>query len=186
MPEEDPNFVFKLPDSPWTYTNGSLNPSLHPKASSKTITTSTTRRRKQKRDPAVSNVPPYHPDYGKPQQPSPESDTSWDDTSEEEEDEDDNSKSRAKNVDDGYDYSITSSGLRQRRGSEGYEVRPIDREALLEQHVAETTAEPGRYHWYVPTREGAETSSEEEEGEDEDEDVSVVAGVKGELAALRT
>lgn len=37
-----------------------------------------------------------------------------------------------------------------RRGSEGYEVRPIDREELLRRYIEEQAQEEGRYHRYVP------------------------------------
>ena len=188
MPEEDPNYVFKLPDSPWTYANGTLNPALHAgrSASSSTTTasapTSARRRRngKANQDPSVSNVPPYHPDYGKPVEPDSGSDTSGDSASDEDVGDDVPGLGQ---VDDGYEYSQTSSGLLQRRGSEGYEVRPIDRQALLLQHVQETTSEPGRYNWYVPTREDLESSSEEEDLDLDDDERPL--GVNGEANTAR-
>ncbi|THH27665.1 hypothetical protein EUX98_g6523 [Antrodiella citrinella] len=160
MPETDPNYVLQIPDSPWTYNNGTLNPSF--------LAGSSGSVRKRKVNNRVSHVPPYHPDFGKPPPPG-DSDASWDDTSEEEEAEDESSSPPRFN--DGYEYSETPSGIRKRRGSEGYEVGPIDRVALLRQHVAETTAEPGRYNWYLPTRDYDIESSDSE-----NEDVPLVNG----------
>ncbi|TCD71190.1 Palmitoyltransferase [Steccherinum ochraceum] len=129
MAEEDPNFTFKLPDSPWTYANGSLNPALRVGASSATSSAqvasseaATHRRRRGVRMPVgAANVPPYHPDYGKTVEP--ESDSSWDDDepsgSEDGEARTVNKRAVPQGVDDGYEYSRTESGLRQRRGSEG-------------------------------------------------------------------
>ena len=175
MPEEDPDYVLKLPDSPWTYANGSLNPALQPAGSSSSIAPPSVHQRKPRKvnKEGVSNVPPYHPDYGKTP-PEPQSDGSWDDSEDEEEDEHD---ADPQGVDDGYEYSYTASGVRQRRGSEGYEVGPIDREALLRQHVFETTGEPGRYNWYVPAREGEQSSSEDEVQERDDDDVPIAGAV---------
>ena len=51
-------------------------------------------------------------------------------------------------------------GPRIRRGSEGYEVRPIDREQLLRESIEHHVAGLGRYNVYVP----------EDASEDEDED----------------
>ena len=50
-----------------------------------------------------------------------------------------------------------------RRGSEGYEVKPIDREGLLRQYIEDRTAAPGRYHLYVP-----DPPSDVENGTDDD------------------
>ncbi|KAJ7161254.1 zf-DHHC-domain-containing protein [Mycena crocata] len=52
----DPDKEFVLPDSPWTYENGSVNPDLQPSNSA------VPRRRKQQSN-GVSALPPYHPDY---------------------------------------------------------------------------------------------------------------------------
>jgi hypothetical protein len=37
-----------------------------------------------------------------------------------------------------------------RRGSEGYEVWPLDREDILQHYLRELGEEPGRYHRYIP------------------------------------
>ena len=62
-----------------------------------------------------------------------------------------------------------------RRGSEGYEVRPIDREAVLRRYIEEQTADVGRYNLYVPEPDvdsesdgligGDEDGSENEDGD---------------------
>ncbi|KAH8102412.1 zf-DHHC-domain-containing protein [Cristinia sonorae] len=164
MPEEDPNYVLKLPDSPWTYSNGSFNPSLHSKYNAPT----TARRRRKPKPTGTANVPPYHPDYGKPTTAysSSESESSVDG---------DPLYPSSKPVDDGYEYSHTASGIPKRRGSEGYEVRPIDREVLLMQHVQETTSEPGRYNWYVPAQDNQYPSSSDETDR-EDENIPIGRG----------
>ncbi|KAI0354615.1 zf-DHHC-domain-containing protein [Trametes cingulata] len=139
-PDADPNYKFQLPASPWTYENGSLNPELQP--------SNTTRRRKP---PAAqgpySSVPPYHPDYNadESQRHYPPSD------SEDDDDENDDAVGRPREF--------------VRRGSEGYEVRPIDREALLRRYVEDRTAEPGRYHLYVPDPPSEPESGPEAEDE---------------------
>ncbi|KAI0673782.1 zf-DHHC-domain-containing protein [Trametes maxima] len=137
-PDEDPNHKFELPPSPWTYENGTLNPDLRP---------STTRRRKQG---LHAPVPPYHPDYNGDE---PELGSS------------------AIESDDDNDGSANGDAVgRQRefvrRGSEGYEVRSIDREALLRRYVEDRTAEPGRYHLYVP-----DPPSDPESGTDVEDEV---------------
>lgn len=149
-PTSDPNHKFTLPDTPWTYENGTLNPHLQP---SNTLrrTASATRRRQQraKREPLAS-VPPYHPDYKPPGDNDDDTDE-WSDTP----------PSNGETSDEG-------DSLRPkrfiRRGSEGYEVRPINREASLRQHVYEQMHEPGRYNVYVP-----DPPSDAEEEVDEDD-----------------
>ncbi|KAI0800548.1 palmitoyltransferase PFA4 [Fomes fomentarius] len=137
-PDEDPNHKFELPASPWTYENGSVNPDLQP--------TTTRRRRPGTRTKAVegpySSVPPYHPDYGR-QETYPVS-------SEDDED------------DDQYNQ-IGRPREFVRRGSEGYEVRPIDREVLLRQYIEDETTRPGRYQLYVPDPPSEPESGGEEE-----------------------
>ncbi|PFH52267.1 hypothetical protein AMATHDRAFT_140409 [Amanita thiersii Skay4041] len=62
-PPQDPDkqqHEFSLPDTPWTYENGSINPNLQPSNSSERQHTMKRRRTKH---PGVSSVPPYHPDY---------------------------------------------------------------------------------------------------------------------------
>ncbi|KAI0033963.1 zf-DHHC-domain-containing protein [Vararia minispora EC-137] len=53
-PPRDPSAPlhdFRLSESPWTYNNGSVNPSLEPSNSAR------------RRRPQAAAVPPYHPDY---------------------------------------------------------------------------------------------------------------------------
>ncbi|KAH9849211.1 palmitoyltransferase PFA4 [Lenzites betulinus] len=130
-PEADPNYRFQLPPSPWTFDNGDLNPELRP---------STTRRRRTPTGappPAPrAPVPPYHPDYdndsGTAAYPAMESDDDYDED----------------------EYTENAAGRPRefvRRGSEGYEARPIDRETMLRRYVEDRTAEPGRYQLYVPS-----------------------------------
>ncbi|TBU62562.1 zf-DHHC-domain-containing protein [Dichomitus squalens] len=148
-PEDDPDHKLELPASPWTYANGSVNPDLRP------TTTGTARRRNPARARAkaaegpYASVPPYHPDYHRQ-----ESHETYPVDSEDEDEQ----------------YADEHPGRRReflRRGSEGYEVRPIDREELLKQYIVDRTAEPGRYQLYVP-----DPPSEPESGpEAEDEQI---------------
>lgn len=114
--------MLELPESPWTYENGNLNPNLHPPGASAL----TTRRRSRgaTNKPTISSVPPYHPDYKSP--------------------------SDHESFSDEETVPSRRTGRLVRRGSEGYEVRTIDREAMLRQHVTEQMQEPGRYNIYMP------------------------------------
>lgn len=116
-----------------------------------------TRRRTSARTKAAegpyASVPPYHPDYHRQ-----ESHETYPVGSESEDDYDE----------DGYAH-VHQSRPREfvRRGSEGYEVRSIDREELLRRYVEDRTAEPGRYHLYVPEPPSEPESGLETEAEDE-------------------
>lgn len=112
---------FKLLDSPWTYENGNVNPALHP---------SNARPRPiDARSPArayTSALPPYHPDFEHDAHPHrsyfPES------------------------VPDFEEYQRPKI----RRGSEGYEVRPVNREEMLREYVRYEVERTGRYQVYEP------------------------------------
>lgn len=135
MPQQD----FRLPDSPWTYENGSYNPNLAPSGS--------VRRRT---GAGRADVPPYHPDYEEPL--DGEYGAAGYDSAEEEED------------DDAMERWAQTDLPRVRRGSEGYEIRPMDREEILARYVASRGAEAGRYNRYVPEPPSEpETESEEDE-----------------------
>ncbi|KAI0783096.1 DHHC palmitoyltransferase-domain-containing protein [Abortiporus biennis] len=157
-PDEDPNYQFKLPDSPWTYENGTLNPNLSTNLNKSNSQLRNRSHNLNKPKPKVvegtSIVPPYHPDYREPGED--DSDIGiHDDTSSEDDyyqDEEGGGQPRSRIV---------------RRGSEGLEARPIDREEILRRYVDETIHEPGRYNVYVPE---PLSESEEEEEQDETED----------------
>jgi len=79
-------------------------------------------------------VPPYHPDYEPPE--------------DHDHDDDDDGERYAE-----YERARFSSGggaARVRQGSEGYEVRPINREGLLAEFIASRGQEEGHYRRYVP------------------------------------
>lgn len=141
--EERQDFV--LPSSPWTYENGSTNPNLEPyNAHLRSSASSSQRRRQQQSTSAgASSLPPYHPDY---QEGGTKEDADSDGYSSIDESDD---GSRGKPV--------------MRRGSEGYEVRPVDREDLLRQYLQELGEEPQRYHRYIPQP----NSDSEEDSEDD-------------------
>jgi hypothetical protein len=59
--------------------------------------------------------------------------------------------------------------VRIRRGSEGYEVRPADREEMLRRYLQERVSESGRYQRYVPEPEsGSEDEIESDDAVEED------------------
>ncbi|KAH9897747.1 palmitoyltransferase PFA4 [Cubamyces lactineus] len=147
-PDTDPEHNFQLPPSPWTYENGSLNPTLQPSSSAP-------RRRKPTPTSTAAqgpyaSVPPYHPDYNREA-----SHRAYSTPNTEEEEEED------------YEMNDAIGRPREfvRRGSEGYEVRQIDREQLLKQYIEDNTAQPGRYNLYVP-----DPPSEPDSGTDLDDE----------------
>ncbi|EIW86996.1 zf-DHHC-domain-containing protein [Coniophora puteana RWD-64-598 SS2] len=156
-PPRDPALVdaseFRLPDSPWTYANGGYNPSLAP---------SNARLRSngaQRRQAGASALPPYHPDYR-------------------EDDDGQGTYADGPEIysDDSGDEVVAEStnAIRVRRGSEGYEVRPmVDREEMLRQ-LMEEQGELDRYQRYVPEPPSEEEDEEEDEGEEGYEASSVV------------
>ncbi|KAJ7193293.1 zf-DHHC-domain-containing protein [Mycena pura] len=85
--EGDPGRGFALPESPWTYENGSVNPNLQPSNSA--------RRRKQE-GTGASTLPPYHPDY----QPEDEYESDIEDGDDEYTD---NSRVRVRRGSEGYE-----------------------------------------------------------------------------------
>ena len=122
--------------SPWTYENGSLNPNLQP-------SNSQSRRRNisQTSSPGASSLPPYHPDYKEEDQGAynPGNDESQDERE-----------------------SAPRGRLHVRRGSEGYEIRPEEREEMLQRYLTELGENPGRYLRYIPQPESEESTSEDD------------------------
>ncbi|KAG6910497.1 hypothetical protein DXG01_009916 [Tephrocybe rancida] len=123
---ETPDQEFILPSSPWTYENGNVNPNLEA-SNSQRRRAPKARNQTRHRGAGVSSLPPYHPDYQEGQAAE--------------------FQSTDESSDDEYD------GRRPlvRTGSEGYEVRPVDREELLQRYLAEVGQTPGRYNYYIPT-----------------------------------
>ena len=141
---DDDDHELVLPESPWTYENGSLNPDLRPSSAYRRSS-----KKKTKVDEGfVSNVPPYHPDYVDPsstrRRPVKYADIS---------------SASSKDSDD-YRYS----GNVVREGSEGYEVKQVDREEILRRYILSRGEEVGRYRRYTP-----ETPSDDEDEMEEDE-----------------
>lgn len=65
-----------------------------------------------------------------------------------------------------------------RRGSEGYEVKSIDREEMLRRFIEGRVHEPGRYNVYQP-----EPASGPESEEDEDVPLGARAGIPQTVSA---
>ena len=127
------NHVFTLPKDPWTYGNGSFNPDLDPNPSANDVKerrgSSASRQRHTYPYPGEDGeidgtypVPPYHPDYDESQRSHGH--ISRPPYEDEDEDEDDR-----------YYEDGPQSRRFIRRGSEGYEVRPINREEMMRQYV---------------------------------------------------
>jgi len=149
--ETNPNYEFTLPASPWTYDNESVNPNLQ--ATNSRLRTQSQRRKPPTTEP-ISSVPPYHPDYRPPgivatTSPRHDQESSGSEMYDDEED----------------DYTGKGKRTLVRRGSEGYEVRPVDREEMLRRYLDDRGEEPDRYQRYVP-----EPPSESESGEDDDDE----------------
>ena len=119
---------FSLPESPWTYEDGSLNPDLRPTSAGK-------RKARAKSDIVLHpTLPPYHPDYVPGDAIRLMHSSSEDESS----------------GDEYYAEDTPTRLMPIRRGSEGYEVRPIDREAMLRMYIEGHTADAGRYNLYIP------------------------------------
>ncbi|KII93606.1 hypothetical protein PLICRDRAFT_100276 [Plicaturopsis crispa FD-325 SS-3] len=156
-PPRDPaaDHKLELPESPWTYENGSVNPALRP-------SNGALLRSRRQRPRGMSAVPPYHPDYD-PSAPDNLGSTSISPSTQ---------SPTSQSESDSDDYGDDSGTRRIRRGSEGYEVAPIDREAMLRQYVESLGDEQGRYNIYVP-----EPYSEgEDSGDDVQTDDNLQAG----------
>jgi len=109
----------------------------------------------------VSVLPPYHPDYedpgvdAYPQRPySPDSDLEY--------------------SEEGY-----SGSVRVRRGSEGYEVRPVSREEMFQEYVQSQINEAGRYQMYEPERALEGDEDLEDAFEEDDDELSEEVGDTG-------
>jgi palmitoyltransferase len=103
-------------------------------------------------------VPPYHPDYEPAQ--DWQDDAAYqgqhdrhDDDGDDDDDDDDGERFAE------YEYEYERRTARVRQGSEGYEVRAIDREQLLAEYIASRADEAGHYRRYVPEP-ASETESE--------------------------
>ncbi|EKM84046.1 hypothetical protein AGABI1DRAFT_67210 [Agaricus bisporus var. burnettii JB137-S8] len=121
--------------SPWTYGNDTFNPALQ--------TSHNARRRLggKSQDSSIPHdrVPPYHPDYNRG------------DTYQSVDDDEDSLVSS----DDEMEDNVPLGELRTRngtvrRGSEGYEVRPISREEMLREYMDSVGEDYDRYLRYIP------------------------------------
>ncbi|THH06676.1 hypothetical protein EW145_g3922 [Phellinidium pouzarii] len=163
---DDEDNPLSLPKSPWTYANGSVNPALEPSnAYRRASKVQTKRKTRAGKRPAVgyttgfvANVPPYHPNYTGP----------TDGTHENGLESEGGYASSSVSDADSDEYRYSQGGVRIRRGSEGLEVRPVDREEILNRYILTRGAEAGHYRRYVPepvsSGEGV-SSNEVENGE---------------------
>lgn len=157
------------PTSPWTYDNDGPNPVLEP---------SNSQMRSRKRGTAttgVSAVPPYHPDYEPAQGEGDDDDDNDGYYHHDDGDYDDGGERFAE-----YEYEQTKGAhARVRRGSEGYEVRTIDREQLLAEFIQSRAQEEGHYRRYVPEP-PSESESENSGGDGEEDFVVEEEGIEDE------
>jgi palmitoyltransferase ZDHHC6 len=151
-PDADQDHQLTLPSTPWTYNNGSLNPDLQPSNTYRRSATTAKRHKSEGKYTGVyTSIPPYHPDY----------------ESSDHEDESASTSSHGSYDDlDAYDTPIGNA--RVRRGSEGYEVQPVDREAIFRRLVQRRGFLRGMYPEHVPQPEGGR--DDEVDGEDVKED----------------
>ena len=113
----------------------------------------------------ISKVPPYHPDYVPPNEHG-DDDDGYRTSSAESSDDEYPGWFEGKNADSAPPEdpeAVRTGGFTMRRGSEGYEVRPVNREQVLHQHLVEAGEDLSRYNRYVP-----DTFTSDEDGEEED------------------
>ncbi|KAF5388519.1 hypothetical protein D9757_004693 [Collybiopsis confluens] len=127
---EEAEGEFKLADSPWTFENDGVNPDLQP-SNTKLRKDSFTRRRKARDAAGYSTHPPYHPDYQ-------------------------GSEDAVSSSEDDQNHRLE----RIRKGSEGLEFKPADREEMMLRYLEQIGETPGRYQRYIPQ---VESESENEE-----------------------
>jgi palmitoyltransferase ZDHHC6 len=125
----------------------------------------------------VSAVPPYHPDYEPTEECEDEDDAYYHHHphDHDSDDADDNGDD-----DGGERFAEYEREMpRVRRGSEGYEVRSIDREQLLAEFIANRSQEEGHYRRYAPEPSSEPSGDESSGGEavvqedDEEEPLAV-------------
>ena len=136
--------------SPWTFENGDFNPALQPSNESLRQATSVARKRQRSCIPEgadSSDVPPYHPDY-------------------------DRGNENGLDEEDSPDEDANYSEARVRRGSEGYEVRQINREDMLRRYLEELGEKEGRYVKYIPQPD----SDVDDDGDEDNVPLAYVAG----------
>lgn len=150
---DDDEHELVLPTTPWTYENGSVNPNLEP---SNARRRGAKRAKKSQKDGFISNVPPYHPDYVDPSSSAAQAGYETSST----EDSDENR------------YAERGPGHRVRRGSEGYEIKPADREEILRRYILSRGDEVGHYRRYTPE---PDTDNESSNEKDSDEDIPLGA-----------
>ncbi|KAF5312131.1 hypothetical protein D9619_002607 [Psilocybe cf. subviscida] len=124
--------------SPWTFEDEGLNPALRP-SNTQLRDSQRRRRRSANQLPGASAVPPYHPDYE-----PPHNDTHSDEGS-----------------DDRYSVdNVNGYPRRLRKGSEGVEILPENREEMLQRYLRELGEEPGRYVRYIPQVDDEDSASD--------------------------
>lgn len=125
--------------SPWTYQDEGFNPALQPSNTAHRQATSVARKRPRSCIPESEDVLPYHHDYK----------------------DGDENKLYDEEDDDTSDESGNFGQVRLRRGSEGYEVRPVNRNDMLRRYLEEIGEKPGRYVRYIPQPNDIDRNEEE-------------------------
>lgn len=139
------NHELVLPDSPWTYESGSVNPSLEPSNAYRRASKARTRTEaKSSRHTNIahttgfaSSVPPYHPDY------NADGDVGRQGYASHSSDDEDSDL-------DSDEFRYNGGGAVMRVGEEGYEVQEVDREEILRRYIMSRGQEAGHYRRYVP------------------------------------
>lgn len=110
----------------------------------------------------ISSLPPFHPDYEPPLEGDENGIIETGGYS-----------SISDESSDDYAEPVIPGAGRIRRGSEGYELPPINREEMLRRYIEGQVGEAGRYNVYVP-----EPASESSEGDNEEETVPLAVKVE--------
>ncbi|KDN49126.1 hypothetical protein RSAG8_02479, partial [Rhizoctonia solani AG-8 WAC10335] len=131
----------RLQGSPWTYGNDGPNPALRMRG--------------------ASNHPPYHPSYQSEGPSTPSNLTTDPDRQFDHEYDSVSTSSSPSRASSGYDVDISAGrDVRMRRGSEGWEIRPLSNEEIVQRYAQSRGLE---------TRTQVETEPDQDEGEEEDE-----------------
>ncbi|CAE6476095.1 unnamed protein product [Rhizoctonia solani] len=148
----------RLQGSPWTYGNGDVNPALRMRG--------------------ASDRPPYHPSYRSEGHSTPPTDpVNAPDRQFDHEYDSVSTSSSPSRASSEYDVDMSADrDVRMRRGSEGWEVRPMTNEEIVQRYAQSRGLE---------TRAGVEVEAtlDQEDGGDEDEPLDRVGLVEGDSDA---
>lgn len=146
----------RLQESPWTYGNGGFNPALRMRG--------------------ASDRPPYHPSYRPESHSTPSTNAVADpDRQFDHEYDSASTSSSPSRASSEYDVDMsTGRDVRMRRGSEGWEVRPLTNEEIVQRYAQSRGIETGT---------GVETEFDQGNGGDDDEPLARAGLAQGDFNA---